>query len=244
MHVFASIAHRGSTAFLAALYENAKNALHPRWSCVFAEKVLGLPRTTTFVETDSAERHGTIAVLARYMRCFAYLCSTGLNRSEHDVLVFVAANQRFFKPCRLDPFAFSFTPLKVTLLKNIQNPFGWPVGFPSTHWTTMMGRYASRLASRRYDARAEFGMHLRRLNLTGLSPLPNAVTHAEVRALLPRAPTSDRARARAHGERRAPSTRCVTSTRRARPTKRSATPPPSTPASRAPSQKTGHWRRS
>lgn len=57
MHVFALIAHRGSSAFLAALYENVQNALHPRWSCVFADTILGLRRTTTFVEAAGKRLH-------------------------------------------------------------------------------------------------------------------------------------------------------------------------------------------
>ena len=182
MRVFASVAHRGSANFLPLLLDNTFEALRPYWTCVFSEHELRRPNATMFIEKDSLKRRGTFEVPDRYFRCFAHVLSRRMNQSSDDVLVFVASNQRFFTRCRIEPNTFSLTPLKITLLGNVQNPFRGPIGYPSANWNHVMNQYANRLAKRHYDAKATFVSILKRMGLSWCPHLPNAVTHAEVSA--------------------------------------------------------------
>lgn len=181
MKVFASIAHRGSLSFLPKLHENAVYALSPSWTCVFASRKLTLVNTTVFVERDVRTRHGTMDIVRRYMQCYEHIYTNRLHASSHDVLVFVAANQRFFRPCSIDVGTYSFTPIQLTVSNNIVNPYGRPIEYPSLEWSKMMSRYVSSYPryQHHYDSHSLFSQLLMQYNLEGWPHSPNAVTQSE-----------------------------------------------------------------
>lgn len=181
MKVFASIAHRGSLSFLPKLYENTVYALSPSWTCIFTSRKFEWANTTVFVERDVRKRHGTMDVVRRYMQCYAHIYSNRLHSSLDDVLVFVAANQRFFRPCAIEPHSYSFTPIQLTVSNNIVNPYGRPIDYPSLEWSKMMSHYVSSYPryQHQYDSYSLFAQFLMQYDIKGWKHSPNAVTQSE-----------------------------------------------------------------
>jgi len=106
MRVYASIAHRGAVASLAPLVENVLHFVRPVHVCVFAHSNATFPNATTFFE-EEAQRRLTPKILLRHLNCASFLNRT-FAVGALDVLVFVAANQRFFRPCHPAHGSFSF----------------------------------------------------------------------------------------------------------------------------------------
>lgn len=145
MLVFASIAHRGSQQFIDTLVSNVVWAISPTRVCLFSHTFANNARVIHFREQDK-NRHGTLDVLRRHMDCHAYIINHELYVSmELDVLVFVSANQRFFKPCHIQPQTLSFAPGFLTVSNNIINPFMRPIDYPSRQWSNTVGNLYNRL---------------------------------------------------------------------------------------------------
>ena len=137
VHVFASVAHRGSPDFLQLLISDVERALSPTRICVFsATGVVGSAATRErLVLFHERERdlHGRFGVLRRFMDCFQHLTTHYATR-ETDALVSISSNQRFFQRCHIQPQTFSYAPLSISLANNAANPFGVPVDYPSSEW--------------------------------------------------------------------------------------------------------------
>jgi hypothetical protein len=156
MNVYASIAHRGSISFLQPLWENVQEFLSPTYNCLFSHSRHVFPKTKTFFERPF-NRHGTIDVVRRHMQCHGWITT---RFSEDGVLVLVAANQRFFRPCFIQPQTFSLAGDQSALMRNMLLTYTSAISYPSRRWDKLIDRTMLRVNSHLPNEITLFSQHM------------------------------------------------------------------------------------
>ena len=145
--IYASIAHRGSLHFLTDLIRSVQYYVRPSHTCVFAASDVKYENVTVFYEPER-DRKGTHDILRRHLDCYRYL-NTSIVRhrvNPSPQMVMIASNQRFFRPCTIEPNTFSFGVAYETLVGHIWNSktsfgkrtYNIPISYPSMRWSEMV----------------------------------------------------------------------------------------------------------